>query len=77
MPDLVADPLSPSCYHLFSEARNPGISITCSWSLLAPRTRRARALRQGKLRQPARPHAARGPGARACRAGRASVKAGA
>src|SRR5207248_7451051 len=27
--------------------------------------------------QPARPHAARGPGARACRAGRASVKAGA
>ena len=56
MPEIVADPLLPSCYHLFSRSgieesqqRGPDPSL--------PRARGARTLRQGQLQQPAGPYA--------------------
>ena len=72
MPEIVADQLLPSCYHLFPR---PGIleSQLLSPDLFLPRARHARAFRQGEFRQPARavarhpqPQAA---GARSCPVG--------
>lgn len=53
MPQIVADPLSPSCYPLFPE---PGIqeSQELDPDPFLPRARRARAVCEGDLRQSAR-----------------------
>ena len=52
MPEIVADPLSPSCCRLF---RRSGIEEyqPLGPDLLLPRARRVRTFREGKLRQPA------------------------
>ena len=78
MPEIVADPPLSSCYHLFSGPRIQEHQQLAPDSL-SPRARRARALREGKLRQSAGA-AARHPqsqaaGARSCRS--AAERAGA
>jgi hypothetical protein len=52
MPEIVADPLSPSCCRLF---RRSGIEEyqPLGPDLLLPRARRVRTFREGKLRRPA------------------------
>jgi len=42
MPEVTADPPDSSCYHLFSQGENRGISTTCSWSILSGGDQRAR-----------------------------------